>query len=69
MAIQEGCHSHHWYHCKVGQINNRKCQIQRCFDLKELSLEVVMMGLEMRVGGKLLGWGESCGDGGAMKVV
>ena len=57
VAVQEGCHSHHQYFCKVGQINHQKCQIQRCFELEELSLEVVITGLEMRVGGKVVGMG------------
>ena len=39
-----------------------------CFELEELNLKVVMMGLEMRVR-TVLGMGKSCGDGGAMKVV
>ena len=37
------------------------------FELEELNLKVVMMGLETRVE-TILGMGESCGDGGAMKV-
>ena len=42
-----------------------------CFDLGELNLKVVMIGMEMRVEmvGKVVGWGESCGDGGIMEVV
>ena len=38
-----------------------------CFELEELNLKVVMTGLEMRVG-QFFGWGESCGDGGPVKV-
>ena len=48
VAIQKGCHSHHQYHCNLGQRNYRKCPIQMCFEL-ELNLKVVIMGLETRV--------------------
>ena len=63
MAIQEGCQIHHRYHHNLVPRNHWKCPIQMCFDLEELNLKVVMMGLEMRVGkimrmgGKLWGWG------------
>ena len=50
MATQKGCHSHHLYHRNLGQRNYQKCLIQMCFELEELDLKVVMMGLEMRVG-------------------
>ena len=53
-----------------------------CFDVKELNLKVVMMEVEMRIGvemrlgklvgihgGKVVGWGEHFGDGGAVEVV
>ena len=62
-GLQKGCHSHHQYHCNLGPRNDRKCQIQTCFELEEINLKVVMMGLETRGGtvvgmeGKLLGWG------------
>ena len=50
MAVQKGCCSHHRYHCNLGQRNHWKCQIQKCFELEELNLKVVIMGLETRVG-------------------
>ena len=66
MAIQEGCQIHHRYHHNLVPRNHRKCQIQMCFDLEELNLEVVMMGLEMRVGKIMRNGGGSCVDGGAI---
>ena len=67
-GLQKGCHSHHQYHRNLGPRNDRKCQIQMCFELEEINLKVVMMGLETR-GGQLLGWRGSCGDGGVVKLV
>ena len=49
VAVQKGCHSHHQYHCNLGLRNYQKCPIQMFFELEELNLKVVMMGLEMRV--------------------
>ena len=63
VAIQEGCHSHQQYHHNLGPRNHWKCQIQMCFELEELNLKVVMMGLKTKGGdscwdgGKLWGWG------------
>ena len=68
VAVQKGCHSHHQYHHNLGQRDYRKCLIQMCFELEELHLKVVMTGLETRVE-IVLGTGESCGNGGAMKVI
>ena len=39
------------------------------FELEELNLKVVMMGLETRVGTAVGTGGGSCGDGGVMKLV
>ena len=54
VAIEVGCHSHHQYPHR----NHQKCPIRMCFELEELNLKVVMIGLE---------GGDSCWDGG--KVV
>ena len=59
VAFQEGCQIHHRYHHNLVPRNYQNCQIQMCFDLEELNLKVVMMGVENRV--EMMGG--SCGEG------
>ena len=69
MAIQKGCHSHDQYHRNLGQRNYQKCPIQMCFELKELNLKVVMLGLETRVETVLGTGGKVVRIRGSVKVI
>ena len=63
VAIQEGWQIHHQYHHNLFPRNHWKCQVQMCFDLEELNVKVVMIGVETRMvkvagmGGEVVGMG------------